>query len=180
MCRHLSVSDVCDDGSHMFMCGIKYFQCSYSLVTHHPEAIHKIYISSSVLLELIAIISVCSRHPWKTEKPQLTLLFPDPSLVAAGWAILIASSAGYSISSMNIFTVSICTVAVYYTLKYCMHGSLFFFKKTTVHNVLECYMHKSPLFSKNNAVCYILECYMHGSSIQFVVFKPLSYCFEEQ
>ena len=60
-----------------------------------------------------------------------------------------------------------------------MHGSLFFFKKTTVHDVLERYMHKSPLFSKNNAVCYILECYMHGSSIQFVVFKPLSYCFEE-
>ena len=35
------------------------------------------------------------------------------------------------------------------------------------------------LLFKNTAVCYILECYMHGSSIQFVVFKQLSYCFKE-
>ena len=35
------------------------------------------------------------------------------------------------------------------------------------------------LFSKNTAAYYVLECYMHGSSIQFVVFKPLGYCFEE-
>ena len=35
------------------------------------------------------------------------------------------------------------------------------------------------LFSKNTAVCDILECYMNGSSIQLVVFKQLSYCFEE-
>ena len=52
------------------------------------------------------------------------------------------------------FTVSICTVAVYYTLKYYMQGSLFFSKKTALHNVLECYMHSSLLFSKNTAVYY--------------------------
>ena len=40
-------------------------------------------------------------------------------------------------------------------------------------------MHGSLFFSENTAVYYILECYMHGSSIQFVVFKPLSYFFEE-
>ena len=86
-----------------------------------------------------------------------------------------------------------------YTLKYYMHGSLFFSKNTAAHNVLECYMHSSLLFSKNTAMCYILECYMrgslffsentavyhilechiHGSSIQFVVFQQLSYCFKE-
>ena len=48
-----------------------------------------------------------------------------------------------------------------------------------MHNVLECYMHGSLFFSENTAVYYILKCYMHGSSIQFVVFKSLSYCFEE-
>ena len=55
--------------------------------------------------------------------------------------------------------VSKCTVAVYYTFKYYMHGSLF--------------------FSKNAALCQILECYMHSSWIQFVVFKLLSFCFKE-
>ena len=40
-------------------------------------------------------------------------------------------------------------------------------------------MHGSLFFSENTVVYYSLECYMHGSSIQFVVFKPLSYCFEE-
>ena len=100
---------------------------------------------------------------------------------------------------LYLYAVSICTVAVYYTLKYYVHGSLFFFKKTAMHDVFECYMHGSLLFSKNTAECYILECYMHGSlffsentavcyivecymtgsSIQFAVLKPLSYCFEE-
>ena len=41
-----------------------------------------------------------SRYPWKTEKPHLNFLFPDTSLVAAGWAMLIASSACHSISSI--------------------------------------------------------------------------------
>ena len=76
------------------------------------------------------------------------------------------------------FTVSICTVAVYYTLKYYMQGSLFFSKK------LPCTMFWNAICT---AVCYslkilpctILECYMHGRSIQFAVFKPLSYCSEE-
>ena len=40
-------------------------------------------------------------------------------------------------------------------------------------------MHDSLFFSENTAVYHILEFYMHGSSIQFVVFKPLRYCFEE-
>ena len=40
-------------------------------------------------------------------------------------------------------------------------------------------MHGSLFFSENFVVYYILECYMHDSSIQFVVFKPLSYYFEE-
>ena len=90
-------------------------------------------------------------------------------------------------------------VAVYYTLKYYMHGSLFFFKKTvgrcvlecymhgslffykntTLWYILECYIHGSLFFSENTVVYYILECYMRGSSIQCVVFKPLSYCLEE-
>ena len=86
--------------------------------------------------------------------------------------------------------VSICTVALHYTLKYYMHNSLFFFEKTAVHCALERYMHGSLFFSKkiavlcilecymqgslfffeNTAGFYILECYMHGSSIQVVVF----------
>ena len=61
--------------------------------------------------------------------------------------------------------MSICTVAVYYNLKYYMHGSLFFSKNTAVHDVLECYMHGSLLFSKNTAVCYILECCMRRQSV---------------
>ena len=40
-------------------------------------------------------------------------------------------------------------------------------------------MHGSLFFSENTAVYYILECYMHGSSVQFVVFKTISYYFEE-
>ena len=40
-------------------------------------------------------------------------------------------------------------------------------------------MHGSLFFSKITAVYYILECYMPGTSIQFAVFKPLSYCFKE-
>ena len=96
------------------------------------------------------------------------------------------------------YSVSICTVAVYYTLnsicttvcfslkktavqcflECCMHSSLFFYKNTALWYILECYMHGSLFFSENTAVYYILECYMHGSSIQFVVFKPLSYFFE--
>ena len=60
-----------------------------------------------------------------------------------------------------------------------MHSSLFFYKNTALWYILECYMHGSLFFSENTAVYYILECYMHGSSIQFVVFKPLSYFFEE-
>ena len=77
------------------------------------------------------------------------------------------------------YSVSICKVAVYYTLKYYMHGSLFFSKKTAVHCILESYMHGSLFLSENTAVYYILECYMHGSSVQFVAFKPVSYCCEE-
>ena len=50
-------------------------------------------------------------------------------------------------------SLSICTVAVYYAILSVFH------LKTAVHCVL--------------------ECYMHGSSIQFVVFKPLRYCFKE-
>ena len=89
--------------------------------------------------------------------------------------------------------------AVHCILGCYMHGSLFFSKKscralyfgmlyarqpvfskkTAVHCILECYMHGSLFFSENTAVYYILECYMDSSSIQFVVFKPLSYCFEE-
>ena len=61
-----------------------------------------------------------------------------------------------------------------------MHGSLFFSKKAAVHCILEYYMHGSLFFYKNITLWYILEFYMHGSSIQFVVFKPLSYCFEEK
>ena len=57
-----------------------------------------------------------------------------------------------------------------------MHGSLLFSKNTVVCYILECYMHGH---FENTAVYYILECYMHGSSIQFVVFKPLSYFFKE-
>ena len=60
-----------------------------------------------------------------------------------------------------------------------MHSSLFFYKNTALWYILECYMHGSLFFSENTAVYYILECYMHGNSIQFVVFKPLSYFFEE-
>ena len=60
-----------------------------------------------------------------------------------------------------------------------MHGSLFFSENTSVCYTLECYMYGSLFFSENSVVCYILECYMHDSSIQFVVFKPLSYYFEE-
>ena len=118
------------------------------------------------------------------------------------------------------YAVSICTLAVYCTLKYYIHGSLFFSKKNcralyfrmlyarqsvflqkycrvlyfgmlyarqsvflwknAVHCILECYMHGSLLFYKNTAVYYILECYMYGSSIQFIVFKPLSYCFRSK
>ena len=61
--------------------------------------------------------------------------------------------------------VSICMVAVYCTLKYYMHGRLFFSKKTAVHCILECYMHRSLFFSKKKktAVYCILECYVHGS-----------------
>ena len=57
--------------------------------------------------------------------------------------------------------------------------AVFFFKKTAVWYILECCMHGSLFFSENTAVYYILERYMHDSSIQFVVFKPLSYCFAE-
>ena len=59
---------------------------------------------------------------------------------------------------------------MHYTLKYYMHGSLFFSEKTAVHSILECYMHDSLFFSENTAGYYILECYMRGSSIQVVVF----------
>ena len=61
------------------------------------------------------------------------------------------------------YAVSIWTVAVYYTLKYYMHGSLFFSKKTAVHCILAYYMHGSLFYYKNTALWYILECYMHGS-----------------
>ena len=62
-----------------------------------------------------------------------------------------------------------------------MHGSLYLLlsKNTDVRYILECYMHGSLFFSENTAAYYNLKCYMHGTSIQFVVFKPLSYCFEE-
>ena len=69
--------------------------------------------------------------------------------------------------------------AVHCFLECYMHSSLFFYKNTALWYILECYMHGSLFFSENTAVYYILECYMHGSSIQFVVFKPLSYFFEE-
>ena len=57
--------------------------------------------------------------------------------------------------------------------------AMVFSKNTAVCYILECYMQGSLFFSENNAVYYILECYMHGSSMQFVVFKPLCYCFKE-
>ena len=60
-----------------------------------------------------------------------------------------------------------------------MQGSLLFSKNTAVCYILECYIHVSLFFSENTVVYHILECYMHGSSIQFVVFKQLSYCFKE-
>ena len=69
--------------------------------------------------------------------------------------------------------------AVHRILECYMHGSLFFSENTSVCYTLECYMYGSLFFSENSVVCYILECYMHDSSIQFVVFKPLSYYFEE-
>ena len=50
--------------------------------------------------------------------------------------------------------VSICTVAVYYILKYYMHGSLFFSKKSAVYSVLEWYMHGSLCLSKKK--CHAL------------------------
>ena len=56
----------------------------------------------------------------------------------------------------------------------------FSLKKTAVHCILECYMPGILFFSENTAVYYSLECCMHGSSIQFVVFKPLSYYFYEK
>ena len=65
MCRQLSVSDVCD---------VVFFTFSVLIMP-------KLYKPSSVLLELIDIISVCLRHPWKTETPQLSLLFPNLSLL---------------------------------------------------------------------------------------------------
>ena len=60
-----------------------------------------------------------------------------------------------------------------------MHGSLLFSKNNAVCYILEYYMHVGLFFSESTAVYHILECYMHGSSIQFVVFKQLSYCFKE-
>ena len=60
-----------------------------------------------------------------------------------------------------------------------MHGSLFFYKNTTLWYILECYIQGSLFFPENTVVYYILECYMQGSSIQCVVFKPLSYYLEE-
>ena len=51
-------------------------------------------------------------------------------------------------------TLSRCTVAVYYTLKYYMHDSLFSSKKAAVHCVLECYMHGSLCLSKKK--CHAL------------------------
>ena len=76
--------------------------------------------------------------------------------------------------------VSICAVAVYYTLKYYMHGSLFFSKNAAVCYILGCYMHGSLFFSENTVVYYILECYMHSSWIQFVVSKLLSFVSKKQ
>ena len=81
------------------------------------------------------------------------------------------------------YAVSICTVVVYYTLKYYMHGSLFFSKKlscTVFWNAIctaVCFSLKNlpfTLFWKAicMAVCFsltkttvhcILECYMHSS-----------------
>ena len=81
----------------------------------------------------------------------------------------------------TVFWNAICT-AVCFSLKMLecyMHGSLFFSENTSVCYTLECYMYGSLFFSENSVVCYILECYMRDSSIQFVVFKPLSYYFEE-
>ena len=78
--------------------------------------------------------------------------------------------------------VSICTVAVNYTLKYYMHGRLFFSKKNCralYFGMLYARQSVSLKKKKKTAVHCILECYMHGSSIQFVVFKPLSYYFDE-
>ena len=60
-----------------------------------------------------------------------------------------------------------------------MHDSLLFFKNIALCYILEGYMHVGLFFSESSAVYHILECYMHGSSIQFVVFKQLSYCFKE-
>ena len=78
MCRQLSVSDVWWWFTHVY---VWYFTFSVLIMP-------KLYIPSSVLLELIDIISVCWRYPWKTEKPQLTVLFPNPSLVAASWTYI--------------------------------------------------------------------------------------------
>ena len=69
--------------------------------------------------------------------------------------------------------------AMHDVLECYMHGSLLFSKNTAECYNLECYMHSSLFFSENTVVYYILECYMNGSSIQFAVLKPLSYCFEE-
>ena len=67
------------------------------------------------------------------------------------------------LEKIRYIALSICSVVVYYTLKYYMHGSLFFSKKTAVHGVWDCYMHGSLFFSKTIALHCILECYIHGS-----------------
>ena len=104
-------------------------------------------------------------------------------LLSASWVLVLKRKQSIAFCEFTLNVVSICTVAVCYTSKYYMHGSLFFLKKVCRARCFGMlYARHSPkilLFSKNTAVCYILECYMHGSSIQFVVFKPLSYCFEE-
>ena len=62
------------------------------------------------------------------------------------------------------FAVSICTVAVYYTLKYYTHGSLFFSKKAAVHCILEGYMYGNLFFSnKNYRALYFVMLYAQQS-----------------
>ena len=72
MCRQLSVSDVCDDDSHMFMCGIYTFSvATHRLLIMDAKAIHKVW-------HHIAIISVWARYPWKTEKASVKPPFRRP------------------------------------------------------------------------------------------------------
>ena len=75
MCCQLSVSDVCNDGSHTCLCVV------FNLF-RVDALMPKLCIPSFVLSELIDTISVCSRKPSKTEKRQLNHLFPSPSLLA--------------------------------------------------------------------------------------------------